>query len=143
MPAVGSFIHNSSHTLNVACTDTYNIARSRNAWLFQSDGTIFPPLTTASPVRARLGALYMSVDTIAVGCNAITMRVCSDAAGDVTILGDTTATISTGVTTATKGGVTFKFDVPYSALDSNFFVFWKCNAAGTCNVRTIQVSWFE
>jgi hypothetical protein len=143
MAAVGSFIHNPTHTLNTLCNDTYNTGRRHNAWLYQSDGTIFPPLTNASPVRARLGALYMAVDTIAAGCNAITMRVCSDLAGDVTILGDTTATISTGVTTAAKGGVTFKFDIPYSALDSNFYVFWKCNVGGTCQVRTIQVSWFE
>jgi len=143
MPAVGSFIHNPTHTLNTACTDTYNVARRHNAWLYQNDGTINPALTTASPVRARLGALYMSVDTIAAGCNSITMRVCSDSVGDVPILGDTTATISTGVTTATKGAVTFKFDIPYSAFDSNFYVFWKCNVGGTCQVRTIQVSWFE
>jgi hypothetical protein len=142
MPAVGSFIHNASHTLNTLCNNAYDVGRRHNAWLYQNDGTINPALTTASPVRARLGALYMSVDTIAAGCTAITMRVCSDAAGDVTILGDTTATISTGVTTAAKGGVTFKFDIPYSATDSNFYVFWKCNAA-TCQVRTIQVSWFE
>lgn len=143
MPAVGSFIHNASHTLAVACTDTYSTARRHNAWLLASDGTINPALSTASPVRARLGALYMSVDTIAAGANAITMRVCSDLLGDIPILGDTTATISTGVTNAAKGGVTFKFDVPYSATNSNFFVFWKCNVGGTCTVRSIQVSWFE
>ncbi len=142
MPAVGSFIHNTSHTMNTLCNNTYAVARRHNVWLLASDGTINPALTTASPVRARLGALYMSVDTIAGACNAITMRVCSDAAGDIPILGDTTATISTGVTTASSGGVTFKFDIPYSATNSNFYVFWKCNA-DTCQVRTIQVSWFE
>ena len=142
MAAVGSFIHNPTHTLNTLCNNAYAVGRRHNAWLYQNDGTINPALTTASPVRARLGALYMSVDTIAGGCTSITMRVCSDPAGDVPIFGDTTATISTGVTTVGSGGVTFKLDVPYSAPDSNFYVFWKCNV-GTCQVRTIQVSWYE
>lgn len=143
MAAVGSYVHMPTHTLNTLCSDTYAVARRHNAWLFQNEGTINPALTTASPIRSRLGALYMSVDTIAAGCNAITIRVCSDLAGDVPILGDTTATISTGVTTATAGGVTFKFDVPWSNTDSNFYVFWKCNVGGTCQVRSIKVSWYE
>ena len=142
MPAVGSFIHMPTSAINVLCDTTYAAARSNNCSLFQNDGVINPALTPASPVRARLGALYMSVDTIAGGATSITMRVCSDALGDVTILGDTTATISPGVTNAVKGSVTFKFDIPYSAPNSNFRVFWKCNA-GSCQVRTLQVSWFE
>jgi len=142
MPAVGSFIHMPTSSINVLCNATYATARSNNCSLFQSDAVINPVRTTASPVRAQLGALYMSLDTITVGCTTITMRVCSDAAGDIPILGDTTATISTGVTTAAAGGVTFKFDIPYSAANSNFHVFWKCNA-GTCQVRTVKVSWFE
>jgi hypothetical protein len=142
MAAVGSFIHMPTHALNTLCNTTYATARSHNAWLFSNDGTISPARSTASPVRAQLGALYMSVDTIALGATSITMRVCSDVAGDITILGDTTATISTGVTNSVKGSVTFKFDIPYSAPNSNFRVFWKCNA-GTCQVRTLQVSWFE
>lgn len=142
MAAVGSFIHMPTSTINVLCNTTYAAARSNNCSLFKSDGVIAPNRTAASPVRAQLGALYISVDTIALSASTITYRICSDATGDVTIIGDTTVTMSLGVTNAVKGSITSRLDIPYSASNSNFFVFWKCNV-GTCQVRAVQVSWFE
>jgi len=82
------------------------------------------------------------VDTIAAGATSLTIRATSDAAGQLIIVPDTTATISTGITTATAGGVVLKIDVDYRAAESDFYVHFKTNA-GTCNVKVLEVAWEE
>jgi hypothetical protein len=139
--AVGKYIHSSRHTgLTIPVSNAYVAGSQRhNAPLWEgNDGT----KTAASPVRARLSAIYVQVDTIAVGCTSLTVRATSDAAGQLIIVPDTTATISTGITTATAGGVVLKIDVDYKASDSNFYVHFKTNAA-TCNVKVLEVAWEE
>jgi len=138
MAAVGSFWHSSVFSLNVAATNAYAVARSQSMLLFANTG----PDTGTTPVRAHLGSLYISVDTIAAGATQITMRLCRDSAGDIPVIGDSTATISAGVTTAAKGGVTFKLDIPYIHSNPTLFLFWKTDV-GTCNVRTIDIDWKE
>lgn len=141
MAATGKYIHSSRHTgLTIALTNAYVAGAQRhNAPLWEgNDGT----KTAASPVRARLSAIYVQVDTIAAGATTLTIRATSDAAGQLIIVPDTTATISTGITTATAGGVVLKIDVDYKASDSNFYVHFKTNA-GTCNVKVVEVAWEE
>lgn len=141
MAAVGKYINSSRHTgLTIGVTNAYVAGAQRhNAPLWEgNDGTKTP----ASPVRARLSAVYIQVDTIAAGCTQLVVRATSDAAGQLIIVPDTTATISTGITTATAGGVVLKVDVDYKASNSNFYVHFKTNA-GTCNVKVIEVVWEE
>ena len=141
MAATGKYIHSSRHTgLTIAVTNAYVAGAQRhNAPLWEgNDGT----KTSASPVRARLSAIYIQVDTIAVGCTQLIVRATSDAAGDIIIVPDTTATLSTGITTATQGGVVLKIDVDYKASNSNFYVHFKTNAS-TCNVKVVEVTWEE
>ena len=141
MAAVGKYIHSSRQTgLTIALTNAYVAgAQRQNAPLWEgNDGT----KTSASPVRARLSAIYIQVDTIAAGATSLTVRATSDASGQLIIVPDTTATISTGITTATAGGVVLKIDVDYKSSDSNFFVHFKTNA-GTCNVKAVEVAWEE
>ena len=141
MAAVGKYIHSSRHTgLTIALTNAYVAGAQRhNAPLWEgNDGT----KTNKSPVRARLSAIYIQVDTIAAGATQLVVRATSDAAGQLIIVPDTTATISTGITTATAGGVVLKIDVDYKASDSDFYVHFKTNA-GTCNVKVLEVVWEE
>jgi hypothetical protein len=141
MAAVGKYIHSSRHTgLTIALTNAYvSGAQRHNAPLWEgNDGT----KTAASPVRARLSAIYVQVDTIAAGATSLTIRATSDPSGQFIIVPDTTATISTGITAATGGGVVLKVDVDYKASDSNFYVHFKTNA-GTCNVKVLEVTWEE
>lgn len=141
MAAVGKFIHSSRHTgLTIGLTAGYVAGAQRhNAPLWEgNDGTKTPK----SSVRCRLSAIYIQVDTIAVGCTSLTVRATSDAAGQLIIVPDTTATISTGITTATAGGVVLKIDVDYKGAESDFFVHFKTNAA-TCNVKVLEVAWEE
>ena len=133
MAAVGHFFHNSEHSVTIACTDSYSTAR-RHLIPVMEDTTILLK-------KYKLGTLYLHVDTIAGAPTGITVRLCRDAAGDQPVIGDTTATLSLGVTTATEGNVTIKIDSVYSHTDSNLYLFFKTNVVGsTCNVRKIELT---
>jgi len=133
MAAVGKFIHNSEHAVNISCTDTYSTARRHLIDVMED--------TYIPTKRYKLGTLYLHVDTIAGAPTGITVRLCRDAAGDQPVIGDTTATLSLGVTTATEGNVTIKIDSVYAHTDTNLYIFFKTNvAASTCNVRTIELT---
>lgn len=138
MGATGKYIHNSNHAVNIAASSTYATARRHLIPLNQDIST---QLGTTG-IRARLSGLYILVDTIAAGATTLTVRLTRDLAGDQVVIGDTTATISLGVTTGTSGGVTYKIDVDYTHTDANLYLFWKTDA-GTCQVRTIELTWEE
>lgn len=133
MAAVGKFIHISDHAVNIACTDAYSTAR-RHLMDVMEDANI-------PSKRYKLGTLYIHVDTIAGAPTGLTVRLCRDAAGDQPVIGDTTASLSLGVTTATQGNVTIKIDSLYAHTDTNLYIFFKTNVVGsTCNVRTIELT---
>jgi hypothetical protein len=133
MAAVGKFIHNSKHAVNIACSDSYSTARRHLIDVMED--------TYIPTKRYKLGTLYLHVDTIAGAPTGITVRLCRDAAGDEPVIGDTTATLSLGVTTATEGNVTIKIDSVYAHTDTDLYIFFKTNVAGsTCNVRTIELT---
>jgi len=141
MAKVGSFINNSAHTLNIAATNAYAAARSHN-------------LTNLGVSHAGvvnkgyfLRTLYIKLDTLA-GLSAsptLTIRLTRDATGNDTVVGDVTASISVGVTTATEGAVTIAIDFAYSHNDvaqtlvNNLYCFWKLDQ-GTAQVRRIELT---
>ena len=110
MAATGKYIHSSIHTgLADAVTNVY-AAAARHLVPLNNDQT-----SVTGNVRgiARLGALYVHVNAIAAGATTLTMRITRDTAGDQAWIGDATATLSTGVTTAAQGACTWKLDVDY------------------------------
>ena len=138
MAKVGSYVNNDLHSgLTIACSDAYSTAR-RHTLDIWSDSVV--PYSGCI-----LGALYLHVDTIAGAPTGITVRLTRDAAGDNAVIGDTTATLSLGVTTATAGNVTYKLDVPYfnevsGTPDGVLYLFFKTNVVGsTCNVKRIEL----
>lgn len=143
MAATGSFFHNSAHAVNIAATNAYAAARSHNLTnLGGGTGGL-----TASKRRYMLRTLYVKLDTLA-GLSAtptLTVRLTRDSAGNDTIVGDTTASISLGVTTATEGAVTIAIDFAYGHNDvsgvtiDNLYLFWKLDQ-GTANVRRIELT---
>jgi len=141
MAKTGHFLHNSAHAVNIAATTAYAAARSHDITnLGTAGGGIVNRLYY-------LRTLYVKLDTLA-GLSAtptLTVRLTRDAAGNDTVVGDVTASISLGVTTATEGAVTVAIDFVYShnsvggALpDNNLFLFWKLDQ-GTGNVRRIEL----
>lgn len=97
-----------------------------------------PISVTAYPLR--VSAIYIQVDTIAGGATSLTVRVSPDSTADQILIPDTSATIATGYTTATKGGVVYKVEV-----DSFLFsdtVYWTVKTnAGTCNVKSLSITY--
>ena len=141
MAATGRYIHNARHTgLTVALTNAYVAGAQRHQVNFWEAADSIK--TSASPIRARISAIYVQVDTIAAGATQLTLRVTRDAAGQQLIVPDTTATINTGITTATAGGIVLKVDVDYKHSDSIAWMHFKTNA-GTCNVKSIDFVWEE
>jgi hypothetical protein len=139
MAATGKFIHASTHTgLTVSMTNAYVVAQRHLIPLYaDSQGTV------GNRGIGRLSALYIHVNTIAAGATTITARLSLDAAGDQPFIGDSTATISTGVTTATQGAVTFKIDVNLAKSgNDNLFCHFRTNA-GTCTVDSVILTWEE
>jgi len=137
MSKVGSYIHTITHAgLSQNATTTYGTGRRHNLNL-QDDYTGFAP----PRLNIRLGTLNIRFNTI-VTAASVTMRLTRDLAGDDIVFGDTTATISTGVTTAASGNVTFKIDSLYGHTDDNLYCFWKLDA-GTATVDQIIVNWEE
>ena len=137
MSKVGSYIHTITHSgLSLNATTTYGTGRRHNLDL-QSDYTGNAP----PRLNIRLGTLNIRFNTI-VTAASVTMRLTRDLAGDDIVFGDTTATISTGVTTAASGNVTFKIDSLYGHTDDNLYCFWKLDA-GTATVDQIVVNWEE
>ena len=139
MAKVGSFLNNSAHAINIAATSAYAVVRSHN----------LDNLGGKSSVVQRayfLRTLYIELDSLA-GLSAtptLTVRLTRDAAGDATMVGDVTASISLGVTDATDGSITIAIDFAYSHNDvtnstvDNLHCFWKLDQ-GTGNVRLIEL----
>lgn len=140
MPATGKFIHNARHLVNIGTTASFVPGSQRQVTNFWEVGDSIK--TSASSVSCRISALYVRVDTIAAGATSLTIRLTRDAAGNDIIIPDTSSAFSTGITTATTGGVVFKVDVDYKHTDSIAFLHFRTNL-GTCAVREIQLLWEE
>lgn len=138
MAAVGKFMHTSAHTgLTIALTNAFAAGTRHAVPLNQDQGGV----NGSTRGVARLSALWVRVDTIA-GASSITIRLSRDTAGDQPWIGDSTATLSKGITTATAGCVTFKIDVDYVHSDGTLYLHAKTDA-GTCNVKAIELTWEE
>ena len=142
MAKTGKFIHNSVHTgLALSATNTFSTSVRHNVELNSDQSNVVGSGPNGRGV-ARLGGLYVFVTTIAAGATSLVIRLCRDLAGDQPVIPDTTATISTGVTTATTGCCTFKIDLDYLHTDDNLYCFIKTNA-GTCTVTRLELTWEE
>ena len=141
MAKTGHFLHNSAHAVNILANTTYATARSHDLTnLGTAGGGIVNRLYY-------LRTLYVKLDTLA-GLSAtptLTVRLTRDANGNDTVVGDVTASISLGVTTATEGAVTVAIDFVYThnsisgVIDNSLHLFWKLDQ-GTAQVRRIELT---
>lgn len=100
---------------------------------------------TKLPVNGKFGikisGIYIHVHALA-GAPAPTsliVRLSPDATADEMLVPDTTATISTGFTNATRGGVVYKVDVDAFLLSENIFVTVKTNQ-GTATLKNVTIT---
>lgn len=96
------------------------------------------PLTVTN-MKFKLSAFYIYVTTIAAGATALTIQVSSDAAGDKMLIPATTATLNTGLTTATKGSIVLRADVDMSLITDQIFITLKTDAGTATLVELITL----
>jgi hypothetical protein len=92
-------------------------------------------------------AIVVQVSALAAGPpTTITMRLCLDAAGDNTVIPDTTATIAVGLTTTTVGAVAYSVKVPIAQTMAgelgNFYLFVHGDT-GTFTLDSSTITWSE
>jgi len=139
MAASGTFIHSSQHTLALAITNAF-VAVNRHPLPLNVDST---NVVGNKRGIAHLSAIYIHVNTIAAGATALTFSLSNDTAGDQKWIGNTTATFSTGVTTATQGSVTAKLDVDYIKTADDILYLHARTDIGTCTIDRIELTWRE
>ena len=140
MGAQGKYIHSSIHTgLTINLTNGYNAAVRHPIPLNQDQTSV------TGNVRgiAQLSALYVHVNTIAAGATSLVVRLSTDTAGDNPWIGDTTATLSTGITNATQGAVTVKLGVDFIKTANDILYLHAKTNAGTCIIDRIELTWEE
>jgi len=79
------------------------------------------------------------------GAASLTVRICGDEEGVISLMPDTTATISLGIADATAGTVAYSVGVPFFGIvnsDSKFWVFVKTDA-GTVTLERSILTWSE
>jgi hypothetical protein len=97
------------------------------------------PIPTSGKFGVKVSAIYIHVHGIAGGCSKLTLRVSPDATGDEILVPDTQATIATGYTTPTRGGVVYKVDVDAWLESPTLYVTVKTDA-GTANLKYVNLT---
>jgi hypothetical protein len=126
MGATGNFKH---------VAETTGSSALSNAWNLTVPVTL--PLQTLIQ-----SSLFLYVDTIAGGATKTTVRVTSDIAGDLCLIPDTEADISTGKTTATKGTSVYKTDIVVPSGTDIVYVWVKLDA-GTAVLNKVVITGLE
>lgn len=140
MPAVGTYIHSSIHTgVTLAITNAF-VAATRHAIPLYASST---NVVGNKRGVAHLSAIYIHVNTIAAGATGLTFSLSVDTAGDQKWIGNTTATFSTGVTTATQGSITAKLDVDFIKTADDVLYLHARTDVGTCTIDRIELTWAE
>jgi hypothetical protein len=96
------------------------------------------PLPAAGKFGVKISAIYVHVHAIAAFATTLTIRVSPDATADEILVPDTIATIATGYTDPTRGGVVYKVDVDAFLENPTIYVTVKTNA-GTCNLKYVNL----
>jgi hypothetical protein len=87
-------------------------------------------------------SLYIVLDTIAGGATKTTVRVTSDAGGNISLVPDTEAVISAGITVASVGTTVYKTDIIVPATATEVYAWVKLDA-GTANVISVVITGIE
>jgi len=129
----------STGTITTALSTTFIAPIGINILSNPASGTPGTPVPTAAKFGVKVSAIYIHVHSIAGGCTALTVRVSPDATGDEILVPDTKATIATGYTTATRGGVVYKVDVDAWLETPTLYVTVKTDA-GTANLKYVNLT---
>jgi hypothetical protein len=152
MAKVGYYYHSSLNTTaHAAVGNTYDVAKSHLHTLIPdvvepaSSPPRLPGRTRKQKFASKIEGLHVRVTSIAGGATKLTCRITEDAAGNITLVPDTEADISTGISAATTGMVAYQIGIPLFGIvtpDSEFWVHVKTNA-GTVTLADSLITWSE
>jgi hypothetical protein len=152
MGKIGHYFHDSLNVTPVASVGTtFDVTKFQLHDLIpdqtfpNSSPSRFPGVTRKTLFANRIEGLHVRVTSIAGGAAKLTCRITADAAGDFTLMPDTEATISTGITTTTSGCVAYAIGIPFFGIvnqDSKFYL-WVKTDAGTVTLAQSCITWSE
>ena len=141
MGKVGHFLHSPSSTTVVTGIGTsYDITKAVAIKAARNDINNQP-----IEFKGYIESLLFAVSNIAGGASKFTVRICIDANGDLSAIGDVEVPIDLGITTATSGTCQILYDrFPFDNIlgVDTLYIFFKVNA-GSANVTTTQLNWSE
>ena len=89
---------------------------------------------------ANVQGLFVKLESIHASTSSLTMKLCTDTAGDEILIPDTQADISTGITTTDKGAAVWKIDLDVYTSAEMYYLFFKTNA-GTATISDVQMTY--
>ena len=135
---VGNFYHRVVNTTAIpGVTNVYNAARRHTISLGSYPaGTTF--IGKIEGIIVRCSAAHADV-------NDLTIRVTIDAAGDETLIPDTTNTMDVGITTATKKTASYQagWVCGVTGIDTVYVWYKHEDAAQTAQIDSIAITWSE
>jgi len=140
MAKVGSFLHDSFVITNVAAVDTnYNVARVHEHNMYAET------YIAGNQFMDRIESIIVNFTGIAGGATKVTLRLCMDANGDYSVVPDTTADLSFGITTADLACATVYYGAPIKNIIGNndkLYLFVKLDG-GSATLAASCVTWSE
>lgn len=142
MAKTGRFLHSIVDDNDIAAVGTaYDVTK-----VHTFDLSVSKSSGTSNPFRGFLRSMMFRCTNLAGGAAKVTIRLCIDADGDYTVLGDTEVVLDIGVTTATTGCGQILFDdYPFWEYLNNsdtVYAFYKVDA-GTATIDMSQINWSE
>lgn len=125
-------------------TDSTAIAAVGNSFATAKKHTIqlgsFPD---GSAWTGKLGALTIQVSSIASSAAAVSFQMTTDSGGDITIASGSAGSLTTGITTATDGSVTYVLDfIQATPTNDTVYIFYKTDT-GTVTIDSVTLTWEE
>jgi len=140
MAKVGQFLHDSFVISNVAAVDTnYNVARVHQHDMYAET------YIAGNQFKDRIESILVNFTGIAGGATKVTLRLCMDADGDYSVVPDTEADLSFGITTANSACAAVYYGAPVKNVIGNndqLFLFVKLDA-GSATLAASCVTWSE
>ena len=124
---------------SLPATDTTNIAAVGTSFALAKKSTLSVDTNYQGTFIGNFQGLFVQLSSIS-SATKLTMRICTDAAGDNILIPDTEAEIAIGITTASKGVAAYGVDLDVYTTTETYYVFYKTDA-GTVTVEEATLTY--
>ena len=145
MAKTGNFYHQSLVSSVVGGIGTsYDAAKSHSHDLIND--SVPPSPSKSPPFLGYIQSIHLRVGNIAGGSAKpeVTIRLCCDPNGDLSVVPDTTATVALGLTDPTSGVVAYQVQIPnLDFLKTGVYYLIPKIDQGTCDITNSCIMWSE